>query len=127
MSVPALTPEHIRHLADQDPERRAQAAQDFFMDGKGRTLNWFNEWSADGNFYSLVVQEQFVLPDGKKVSFPKLTIGIAVLPETFEKIHAANGSPPLAEVVVEAAEEYSQPGRDYQQFTVLIQGGPAAE
>jgi hypothetical protein len=30
--------------------------------------------------------------------FPVTTVGIAVTPETFERIHAANGSPRLAEV-----------------------------
>jgi len=58
-----------------------------------RTLSWFDEWLKDEDFRGLVVQEQFVRPDGQNVSFPRLTIGIAVLPETFDKIRAANGSP----------------------------------
>jgi hypothetical protein len=61
-------------------------------------LNWLDEWHKDEGFRDLVVQEQFAFPDGKKVAFPKLTIGIAVLPETFDRIRSANGSPPLADV-----------------------------
>ena len=59
------------------------------------------------------MQEQFVLPDGQKVSFPKLTIGIAVLPETFEKIRAANGSPPLAD---------APPDQDVMEFELEFTG-----
>ena len=113
LSVPAPTPESIHPLADRDSERRAQAAQDFFMDGKGRTLGWFDEWNGEGDFRGLVVQETFVLPDGRKVSFPKLTVGIAVLPETFEKIRAANGSPPLAD---------APPDQDVMEFEIEFAG-----
>ena len=61
-------------------------------------MHWFDEWQKDEEFRVLLVREQFVRPHGRKVSFPRLTVGIAVLPETFEKIRAANGFPPLADV-----------------------------
>lgn len=96
--VPPPTPDNIHRLADGDPAQRAQVAQDLFTGGTGRTLSWFTEWCTDSNLKALIVQEQYALPDGQKVSFPKLTIGIAVLPETFDKIRAAHSSPPLAKV-----------------------------
>src|SRR6267154_501452 len=96
-AVPPPISETIRRLADPDVELRAQAAHDLFNNGSRRTLNWFNDWRKDEEFYVLVVQEQFVLPRGRKIFSPKLTIGIAVSPETFEKIRAANGSPRLAD------------------------------
>jgi tellurite resistance protein TerC len=95
---PSPTPEYIRGLAHRDFDKRAQVAWDLSRHGAARTLNWLDEWHKDEGFRGLVVQEHFVLPDGKKVAFPKLTIGIAVLPETFDRIRTANGSPPLADV-----------------------------
>ncbi len=92
------TPDDVHRLADPDPEARAQIALRFFRFGAARTLSWFDEWSKDEDFRGLVVQEQFLRPDGQNLSLPKLTIGIAVLPESFDKIRTANGSPPLADV-----------------------------
>jgi tellurite resistance protein TerC len=97
-TVPPPTPEYIQHLADPDPNERAQVAQRLSTSGATRTLNWFVEWQKDADFKSLIVQQDFQSPDGMKISHPRLTTGIAVLPETFEKIRAANGSPPLANV-----------------------------
>jgi len=96
-TVPLPIPETIRRLADPDAKLRAQAAHDLFNNGTRRTLNWFNDWRKDEEFRALVVQEQLVFPRGRKIFSPKLTIGIAVSPETFEKIRAASGSPPLAD------------------------------
>ena len=96
-AVPPPISETIRRLADPDVELRAQAAHDLFNNGSRRTLNWFNDWRKDEEFYVLVVQEQSVLPRGRKIFSPKLTIGIAVSPETFDKIRAANASPRLAD------------------------------
>src|ERR1700687_4107639 len=97
-SVPPPTPEEIHRLADQDPEQRNQIAHDLFSSGKGRTLNWLNEWLKDEEFRRLVIMEYSVLPTGKEISSRRLTIGIAVLPETFDRIRTANGSPTLADV-----------------------------
>ena len=96
-TVPPPTPEDIHRLADPDSETRAEIAQRLFRFGATRTLTWFDDWYKDQDFRGLVVQEQFVPPSGEIVSSPRLTIGIAVLPETFDKIRTANGSPPLAD------------------------------
>jgi len=95
---PSPTPEYIGRLAHQDFDQRAQVAWDLSGHGAARTLNWFDEWLKNEGFRGLVVQEEFVRRDGQNLSFPKLTIGIAVLPETFDRIRSANGSPPLADV-----------------------------
>jgi tellurite resistance protein TerC len=113
-TAPLPTPEYIHRLADQDPEQRAQVAHDLFSNGKGRTLNWFDGWLKDGDFLALLVQEQFAHSSGKNISFPRLTIGIAVLPETFNKIRAANGSPPLAD---------APPDQDVLECELEFKGG----
>jgi tellurite resistance protein TerC len=96
-TIPLPTPEYIHRLADQDPKQRTQVAHDLFSSGEGRTLNWLSEWRKDEEFRRLVIMEYSVLPTGREISSPRLTIGIAVLPETFDRIRAANGSPPLAD------------------------------
>jgi tellurite resistance protein TerC len=94
---PPPTQERIRLLAVADPAQRAQIAQSLFSHGAARTMNCFPKWKEDADFQALVVQDSFVQPDGMKGLTPKITVGIAVEPETFENIRAANGSPPLAD------------------------------
>jgi hypothetical protein len=96
-SVPPPTPQYIHRLADPAPEQRAQVASDLFSSGRTRLLNWFPEWLKDEDFHALVVHDQFVQPHGETISSARITVGIAVRPETFDKIRAANGSPPLAD------------------------------
>jgi len=80
----------IGGLGSPDPTNRERCARELF--GRGRELaqvatrNWF----ADGDLAAY-----FVLDASK---FPVTTVGIAVAPETFERVRAANGSPRLADV-----------------------------
>jgi hypothetical protein len=128
-SVPPPTVENIHRLADQDRSQRVEAAQDLYSHGKTRTLNWLDEWSKDEDFRALIVQDQYVQPTGEKNSSPRLTIGIAVLPETFEKIRLANGSPPLADApsdqdVMEFELEFAASGRTYARLDILTTKSP---
>ncbi len=59
----------------------------------------------------------------------RLTVGIAVLPETFEKIRAANGSPPLADApadqdVLEFELEFAESGMPYVRLDILTTKAP---
>src|SRR3984893_6127035 len=128
-TVPPPTPEDIHRLADPDSETRAEIAQRLFRFGATRTLTWFDDWYKDQDFRGLVVQEQVVPPSGEIVSSPRLTIGIAVLPETFEKIRLANGSPPLADApsdqdVMEFELEFAASGRTYARLDILTTKSP---
>jgi tellurite resistance protein TerC len=113
-TVPSPTSEYIRRLVDQNPDQRAQAAHYLFNDGKRRMLDRLDEWQKDEGFRTIIFQEYFARPDGQKVSFPRLTIGIAVLPENFDKIRAVNGSPPLAD---------APPDQDVIEFELEFAGG----
>lgn len=127
--IPPPTAENIHRLADRDLEQLAQVAQDLYSHGKTGMLNWLDEWSKDKDFRALIVQDQFVRPNGEIVSWPKITIGVAVLPETFEKIRMANGSPSLAvapsdQDVMEFELEFAKGGLQYVHLDILTTKAP---
>jgi hypothetical protein len=88
----------VTQLASEERRQRAQAAEFLFSHGTGRISAWLHNLQQDNEFRSLVVQKQCEPPSGDGIPTPKLTVGIAVLPDTFHGIRAANGSPPLADV-----------------------------
>ncbi len=93
----AVTPELISHLADEDLAERAWAASSLFAAGLFRAFDSLQDWEQDDEFQKLIVRENAasgvpIVPHGAR-----LTVGIAVLPKTFEQIRAAHGSPPLAD------------------------------
>jgi tellurite resistance protein TerC len=97
-TIPPATPELISHLADQDPAQRAQAAW-YLLHHATMQIAWvLADWRRDESLRSLFVEERIVRPNEEDVVHPILTAGIAVTPESFEKIWAANSSPPLADV-----------------------------
>jgi hypothetical protein len=133
-TVPPPTPKYIHCLTSEEPRQRAQAAENLFSDGTGRILGWISDLEKDEEFRNLLVQEQFERPYGDGNPQPRLTVGIAVLPETFDKIRAANGSPPLAETPpdqdvlefeLEFSGDYLQPPRLDILTTKALGGGGA--
>ena len=87
---------YIHQLSDKNQRRRMKAAEHLFSEGSGRIAAWLAQIQADEGFRGLLAQEWIERPYGDGLPHPKLTVGIAVTPETFEKIRASNGSPALA-------------------------------
>jgi tellurite resistance protein TerC len=128
-SIPAPTPEYVHRLGDTDEAQRVQVARDLYSQGSTRTLNWLTDWGKDQDFRALIVQDQFMRPNGEKTSQVKLTVGIAVVPEMFEKIRVANGSPPLADApadqdVMEFELEFAKSGLPYVHLDILTTKAP---
>jgi tellurite resistance protein TerC len=94
---PSAVSRNIELLALADARQRLQAAESLFFEGTGRIGTWIDESQKNGEFRDLLVQERVERPSGDGLPSPKLTVGIAVSPETFERIRSANGSPPLAD------------------------------
>jgi hypothetical protein len=122
-------PGTIQLLGDQEPRQRAQAAQFLFNDGTARILGWLGDLEKDEEFRNLLVQEQFERPYRDGIPSRRLTVGIAVLPETFDKIRAANGSPPLAEAppdqdVLEFELEFAGDFRQPPRLDILTTNAP---
>lgn len=76
-------------LAAPDEQARQQAARMLFDLGRALSRETIEQWAQDADFSSLLIADQ---------NSPRATVGIAVSPELFERIRAANGSPKLANV-----------------------------
>jgi hypothetical protein len=124
--------ESVQGLASLDPAQRAEVAWGLSSHGTAKTLNWLALWRTDADLQSLFVQEHFVPLGGKDVWYPRITTGIAVKPETFEKIRAANGSPPLANApsdqdVVEFELHFTGQARPAAYLDILTTKNPEGD
>lgn len=100
----------ISGLADPDPVTRKASALELYLAGALLFSSTLNEWIKDPEFCELV--RPFCIDEQGKPS-PVYTVGIAVQPDTFEKIRAANGSPRLADV---------PPDQDAMEFELRFAG-----
>lgn len=103
----------IDGLADPDPGAREKAALRLYLAGGSLCGSALGEWLKDGEFRSLAVPNAAGAngtPGAEKAAY---TVGIAVEPDHFEKIHAANGSPRLSDV---------PPDQDAREFELEFEG-----
>src|ERR1051325_3452235 len=91
----------IGQLASQDLAQRDAAAEEICIAGSILARRAAREWLKDGDFTALVERD------------PKITVGIAVQPELFERIREANGGPRLAE---------GPPDQDAEEFELHFTG-----
>jgi hypothetical protein len=91
----------IGRLADPDPAQRTASAARLHHEGASLFSSATSEWMKDPEFRALVRSLEPV-------------VGIAVQPNTFEAIRAANGSPHLASV---------PPDQDAKEFVLRLDGG----
>jgi tellurite resistance protein TerC len=126
-----VTPELIARLADNDAMERAWTASSLFGTGLFRMLDSLQDWEQDEEWQKVVARENL---DSVTPAIPfgaRLTVGIAVLPETFGKIRAANGSPPLADApvdqdVLEFELEFTESGMSYVHLDILTTKAPGS-
>jgi hypothetical protein len=94
----------IRALSDPGAMARTNAARAVFAAGAELIRSLLRDWMDDPELAACVA---FAGP-------PQVTVGIAVEPEQFERIRAANGMPPLADV---------PPDQDAKEFELDFAGG----
>jgi hypothetical protein len=85
----------IEDLASANEQRRRQAASAIFDRGAGLAWSVSEAWMNDGALTGLFAVETYGEPGDVH---PETTVGIAVTPEAFARIRAANGNPPEAAV-----------------------------
>ncbi len=122
--------EWICRLADSDPGKRRAAAAQLHSAGAALFLSAAREWLKDAEFRELVrpfFTDAAGEPNRENISF---SVGIAVQPENFERIRAANGSPRLADVPPDQdAMEFEFRSGEDEEFDILTTrdpGGPGA-
>ncbi len=117
-------PQLIDQLSVHEKAVREQAARAIFVLGFARAVECVSGWLADPD-----VADCFVFDEsGTGARFPRMTVGVAVEPERFAQIRAANGSPRLADVPPDQdAEEFEiQVGHDVR-LDILTTPVPGAE
>jgi hypothetical protein len=134
MSSDSITAELIGRLAVSDPAERTPTASRLFSAGQARVLNSLQAWAQDDEFRQLIIRQgtgtensQAAIPDSVK-----LTVGVAVFPQTFEKIRTANGAPPLADApsdqdVLEFELEYSESDLRHIRLDILTTKAPGGD
>jgi len=80
----------IRGLSSPDLANRGHSAADLFRRGTELARAATTNWLAEPEFATNMILDAS--------QFPVTTVGIAVTPETFDRIHAANGFPRLSDV-----------------------------
>jgi len=96
----------IRGLSDTRSEKRGAAAAALFEKGRETIEPILRAWLASTALSDLI--------EGAASGRPRLTVGIAVQPGTFDGIRASNGSPSLANV---------PPDQDAREFELDFPGG----
>lgn len=96
----------IGWLAEADPARREHAAAEIYRRGTQAALSAARDWLKDAELARI-----FGVDSG---DVPHMTVGIAVTPANFDFIHAANGSPRLADV---------PPDQDAREFELHFSHG----
>ena len=120
----------ILQLADPDPEKRSTAAMRLYMEGSNLCTPLLRQWIADPEFRELSLPSAPAPPGAADSAQPSTVVGIAVEPETFQKIRQANNFPPLADVPPEQdAMEFELRFEDHIELDILTTrepGGPGA-
>lgn len=132
IAAAAITPEYIARLGDANPAERALTAFELFRAGLARALESLQNWEQDGEWQKLIVREKFGSNTPPGPLGARLTVGIAVLRETFDKIRAANGSPPLANApadqdVLEFELEFAESGLPPARLDILTTQEPGGK
>jgi hypothetical protein len=104
----------IHDLASSDPKQKAESAIRLYLAGVNLCMPLLSQWVGDPEFRGLTLPGK---PNATRSAPPHhgpstMVVGIAVHPETFEKIRAANNSPRLAQV---------PPDQDAQEFELHLQ------
>ncbi|MGA7625609.1 MAG: hypothetical protein WB630_25280 [Candidatus Acidiferrales bacterium] len=111
MADPVEIARLIQDLAGSEERQRVQAGMKLYLAGVNLVMPLLSQWVRDPEFCELTLPDRLAdssiagAESGSKVSSAHakyssstIVVGLAVHPETFEKIRAANNSPVLAEV-----------------------------
>jgi hypothetical protein len=140
MTEPTDIARWIQHLAGSDARQKAESSVKLYLTGVELCMPLLSKWVADPEFRELTLpnsahESSTVAADLRPAPttsslpphFPPSTIivGIAVHPDTFQKIRAANNSPRLADVPPDQdAQEFELHLEDSIEFDILTAREP---
>ena len=88
----------IEGLCDSDPRGRTEKGLKLYLAGVNLFMPLLTKWVDDLSFREMTLPFSRIAGEQKKNGPSTIIVGIAVNPETFEKIRIANNSPHLADV-----------------------------
>lgn len=126
MTEPAGIPEWVNGLASTDRQTREDAVFHLHLAGSYLCHSVLHQWMGEAEFRELAKPshgKQSTDSDSVKL---RITVGIAVRPELFESIRAANDSPRLADVPPDQdAKEFELHFEDSTNLDILTTQDPS--
>ena len=118
----------IEGLADAEPRRRAEFGLRLYFTGVNLFMPLLTRWIDDLSFRELTLPYSRLVEEQKKNGPSTIVVGIAVSPELFQKIHAANGGPHLANVPPDQdAREFELEMDDTVKLDILTTREPGGQ
>lgn len=104
----------IEDLCDSDERRRIEAALKLYLAGVNLFMPLLGKWVDDLSFREMTLPFSRIAAEQKRNGPSTIIVGIAVSPETFERIRVARGSPTLADVPAD---------QDAREFEIEMEDG----
>jgi hypothetical protein len=104
----------IQDLASSDARVKSESAMRLYLAGVNLSTPLLSRWVSDPEFRELTLPEQPANAPHQRAKPGDIVVGVAVHPDTFRKILAANNSPRLAHV---------PPDQDAQEFELHLDQG----
>jgi hypothetical protein len=120
----------IHDLAGSDQRVKIESAMRLYLAGVSLCTPLLSRWVSDSDFRELTLPGKSTGETHARSQPSAIVVGVAVQPETFQKIRAANNSPRLADVPADQdAQEFELHLNASIEFDILTTrepGGPGA-
>jgi hypothetical protein len=120
----------IRDLAGLDERAKIESAMRLYLAGVSLCTPLLSRWVSDPEFRELTLPGKPADETHARLQPSAIVVGVAVHPETFQKIRAVNNSPRLADVPADQdAQEFELHLNASLEFDILTTrepGGPGA-
>jgi hypothetical protein len=130
MTDAASVAQWIHDLAGCDEQVKIESAMRLYLAGVGLSTPLLSRWVSDPEFRELTLPARPTSGAHSRSQPSAIVVGVAVHPETFQKIRAANNAPRLADVPVDQdAQEFELHLNASLEFDILTTrepGGPGA-
>lgn len=121
-------PQLVRSLAEASPKTRQEAGSALFERGLSLCQPIVQKWLADSELTEILLRGDAPASPNTGPAPLRATVGIAVSPEDFQRIRAANDSPHLAEVPPDQdADEFELGFGDHVRLDILTTKNPAGD